>query len=137
LISHIILFQLKEIDLSLLQDVDGNDVKIIKSRLNSLRLDTLLKAGLGISKSKVEVAFYESKIRVNGERILKKSKQMNIGDEVDIIKGYNALNPVFLDVSRVIIISAENSDTEKITVTLKRFKQLVVENYPDPFTRAM
>jgi len=62
---------------------------------------------------------------------------MNIGDEVDIIKGYNALNPVFLDVSRVIIISAENSDTEKITVTLKRFKQLVVENYPDPFTRAM
>jgi len=127
----------QEIDLSLLQDVDGNDVKIIKSRLNSLRLDTLLKAGLGISKSKVEVAFYESKIRVNGERILKKSKQMNIGDEVDIIKGYNALNPVFLDVSRVIIISAENSDTEKITVTLKRFKQLVVENYPDPFTRAM
>jgi len=66
----------QEIDLSLLQDVDGNDVKIIKSRLNSLRLDTLLKAGLGISKSKVEVAFYESKIRVNGERILKKSKQV-------------------------------------------------------------
>merc|ERR1712116_895 len=31
----------QEIDLSLLQD-DGNDVKIIKSRLNSLRLDTLL-----------------------------------------------------------------------------------------------
>jgi len=84
----------------------------------------------------VETAFYESKIRVNGERILKKSKQMNIGDEIDIIKGYNDLNPVFLDVSRVIIISAKNSDTEKIMVVLKRFKQLVIDNYPDPFTRA-
>jgi len=127
---------LQEIDPMLLQDVDGNDVKIIKTKLNSLRLDTLLKAGLGISKSKVETAFYESKIRVNGERILKKSKQMNIGDEIDIIKGYNDLNPVFLDVSRVIIISAKNSDTEKIMVVLKRFKQLVIDNYPDPFTRA-
>jgi len=61
---------------------------------------------------------------------------MNIGDEIDIIKGYNDLNPVFLDVSRVIIISAKNSDTEKIMVVLKRFKQLVIDNYPDPFTRA-
>jgi len=127
----------EKVDPMLLQDVDGNDVKIIKTRLNSLRLDTLLKAGLGISKSKVEAAFYESKIRVNGEKILKKSKQMNIGDEIDIIKGYNGLNPAFLDISRVIIISVENTDTEKITVVLKRFKQLVIDNYPDPFTRAV
>jgi len=62
---------------------------------------------------------------------------MNIGDEIDIIKGYNALNPAFLDISRVIIISVENTDTEKITVVLKRFKQLVIDNYPDAFTRAV
>jgi len=62
---------------------------------------------------------------------------MNIGDEIDLIKGYNELNPVFLDISRVMIISAENTDTEKIAVILKRFKQLVVENYPDSFKKAV
>ena len=52
ILSNIILldFYMQEIDPMLLQDVDGNDVKIIKTKLNSLRLDTLLKAGLGISK---------------------------------------------------------------------------------------
>jgi len=128
---------LQGLDSTLLHDVDGSDVKIIRTKLNSLRLDTLLKAGLGTSKSKVETAFYESKIRVNGNRVLKKSKQMNIGDEIDLIKGYNELNPVFLDISRVMIISAENTDTEKIAVILKRFKQLVVENYPDSFKKAV
>lgn len=63
-----------------------------------MRLDTLLKAGLGIAKkyillvlarhteliteyflqcSKVEVAFYESRIRVNGEKVSKKSIRVN------------------------------------------------------------
>jgi len=31
-------------------DVDGKETKIIKAKLNSLRLDSLLKAGLGIAK---------------------------------------------------------------------------------------
>ena len=31
-------------------DVDGKDIKIVKTKLNSLRLDSLLKAGLGTAK---------------------------------------------------------------------------------------
>jgi len=31
-------------------DVDGKDTKIVKAKLNSMRLDSLLKAGLGIAK---------------------------------------------------------------------------------------
>jgi len=31
-------------------DVDGKEIKVIKAKLNSLRLDTLLKAGLNIAK---------------------------------------------------------------------------------------
>ena len=38
------------LDPSLLDDVDGQDTKIIKSRVSSLRLDSVLKAGLGVSK---------------------------------------------------------------------------------------
>jgi hypothetical protein len=31
-------------------DVDGKDTKIVKAKLNSMILDSLLKAGLGIAK---------------------------------------------------------------------------------------
>ena len=40
----------KALDSDILADVDDKDVKIIKKKLNSLRLDTLLKAGLGTAK---------------------------------------------------------------------------------------
>lgn len=37
-------------DPTLMVDVDGKDIKIVKTKLNSLRLDSLLKAGLGTAK---------------------------------------------------------------------------------------
>ena len=40
----------KGLDPSVMVDVDGKETKIIKAKLNSLRLDSLLKAGLGIAK---------------------------------------------------------------------------------------
>lgn len=43
-------YLVKGLDPGILSDVDGKDVKIIKTRLNSLRLDSLLKAGLGTAK---------------------------------------------------------------------------------------
>lgn len=63
---------------------------------------------------------------------------MDVGDEIDLIKGFNHLNPNFLDVSRVIIVAADvTEDMEKIRVVLKRYKSLTIENYPEPFKKAV
>lgn len=81
-----------------------------------------------ISSSKVETSFYESKIRVNGKKIFKKSQQLFIGDEVDVIKGPSSLNPEHLVVARVEILSAVPKN-ETILIALRRTKSLVIENY--------
>lgn len=52
-------------------DIDKN--RIIKIRVQSLRLDLLLKSALNIARNKIEGAFYENKIRLNGKKIAKKS----------------------------------------------------------------
>lgn len=59
---------------------------------------------------------------------------MEIGDEVDLIKGPNVMNPAFLDVGRVIILKADYTpDLEKVLVLLKRYRSLTIENYTNPY----
>ncbi|XP_022237638.1 uncharacterized protein C6orf203 homolog [Limulus polyphemus] len=115
----------------------AKDYKDIKANLNSLRLDVILKHGLGMSRSKAEEAFYESRIRVNGEKILKKSAQVQVGNEIDLIKGINSKNENFLDISRVIVQRIESrGETEKMSVVLRRFKNMVIENYDTPWNHS-
>lgn len=78
--------------------------------------------------SKVEVLFYESKIRVNGEKITKKALKLNIGDEIDVIKGPCHMNPDNLIVARVEILDAKARE-DSIIVILRRHKSLTIENY--------
>uniref|UniRef100_A0A1B6CDX2 Mitochondrial transcription rescue factor 1 C-terminal domain-containing protein n=1 Tax=Clastoptera arizonana TaxID=38151 RepID=A0A1B6CDX2_9HEMI len=47
--------------------------KVITVKTNSLRVDGIIKSGIGISRNKVEEAFYENNIRLNGRKIQKKS----------------------------------------------------------------
>ena len=91
---------------------DEKDSKVVKMRMNSLRADLVVKAGLGIARkwvyfgfkliftsllcmiypsSKVEVIFYESKIRVNGKKISKKSS--NVSRKMHWI--FEELNQIF------------------------------------------
>jgi len=93
-----------------------------------MRMDTILKHALGKSRNKIEVAFYESRIRVNGEKVMKKSHTVEVGDEVDLIKGPSPNNPDFLIVSRVEVLSAKLDDDE-LEIKLKKFKSLLIENY--------
>ncbi|OXA43683.1 mitochondrial transcription rescue factor 1 [Folsomia candida] len=126
----------------------GKGDKIIKVRLRGTRLDAILKAGLNIARSKIEKSFYEDRIRVNGVRAKKKSQVLDEGDEVDIVRGPNQSNPLFIDVNRVEIVEVgetkdkneddfeSDSDDEgqtKIPMTLKRYKNLTIENYPVPW----
>lgn len=76
--------------------------------------------------------FYESKIRVNGKKLLKKSNQVEVGDEIDVIKGVSHLNPDHLMIQRVEVLSAQpKEDAEGLIVRLRRFKSIVVENYEE------
>ncbi|XP_035777246.1 mitochondrial transcription rescue factor 1-like [Anopheles albimanus] len=104
--------------------------RLMKVTVNSLRADVLLKAGLGIARNKVEGLFYESKIRVNGKKLLKKSSQLEQEDEIDVIRGLSPNNPDYLIVSRVEILSVEPR-AENLVVTLRRQNSLVIENYPE------
>ncbi|XP_036673527.2 mitochondrial transcription rescue factor 1 [Drosophila suzukii] len=110
---------------------DERDSKVVKTKVNSLRADLLLKAGLGMARNKVELHFYESKIRVNGKKLAKKSAQLEIGDDIDVIRGFSQTNPSHLVVARVSILSASERE-EGLSVHLRRYKSLLVENYRGP-----
>ena len=57
-----------------------------------------------------------------------------MGDEVDLIKGPNVLNPSFLDVGRVIVLAADyKPDMEKVLVVIKRYRTLTVDDYSAPY----
>lgn len=79
--------------------------------------------------SKVEAKFYENKIRLNGKKVAKKSAQMGIGDEVDVIKGVSPQNEEHIVVGRIEVVSAKAKE-ENISVILRRYKSLIIENYP-------
>ncbi|XP_058064139.1 mitochondrial transcription rescue factor 1 [Anopheles bellator] len=104
--------------------------RIVKVTVNSMRADLLLKASLGIARNKVETMFYDSKIRVNGRKLLKKSAQLEADDEIDVVRGPSPNNPEHLIVSRVEILSVV-PQTENLHVTLRRQNSLVIENYSD------
>lgn len=78
--------------------------------------------------------FYESKIRVNGQKIDKKSARVDAGDEIDVIKGQSQMNPDHLVIQRVEILGVKpKDDGEGLIVSLRRHKSLTVENYEDPY----
>lgn len=115
------------------------DFRDVRVNVSSLRLDAVLKAGFNMSRNKVESAFYDSKIRVNGQKVMKKSKQLQEEDEVDIIKAVSSKNPAFLDISRVVVLSigSYNEDTDKVQVRLRKYPHLLVEKYEDEFEKPL
>ncbi|XP_071445076.1 mitochondrial transcription rescue factor 1 [Hetaerina americana] len=118
-----------EDELETIEDV-GKDFKILKLRVNSLRADLILKAALGMARNKVETAFFQSKVRINGAIPMKKSAQLKVEDEVDLVRGTSKLNPGFLVVSRIKILSYSERE-DKYTVNAQCFRSLTIENYSD------
>ncbi|XP_012532745.1 mitochondrial transcription rescue factor 1 isoform X3 [Monomorium pharaonis] len=54
--------------------------KVMKIKTNSLRLDLVSKTAFKMSRNKIEEIFYESRFRINGNKVLKKSKENNCDD---------------------------------------------------------
>lgn len=111
-----------------LDSVQDKHSKLMRITVASSRVDAVVKAALGISRNKIDVMFYENRIRVNGEKILKKNINVQEGDEVDLIKGFSPTNPDHLNVARIEVLSATAED-DKVIVKIRRFKSETVENY--------
>lgn len=108
---------------------------VFKKIVPSMRMDTIMKAGLGMAKKKIEKSFYASKIRLNGGRVLKKATNISPGDEIDLVKGYSPENEKFLTVDRLLIKSVEKvTGTGMYPVKMQLLKALTIENYEDPWS---
>ncbi|XP_076239620.1 mitochondrial transcription rescue factor 1 [Calliopsis andreniformis] len=110
----------------------GKNSKVIYATVPSLRVDAIAKAGFGISRNKIDKEFYNSNIRVNGKKCLKKSATVEVEDEIDLITGRSPVNAKLLIVHRCILLSAK-SNTDSISVKLVRNKSLLIEDYDDPW----
>nr|XP_033713621.1 mitochondrial transcription rescue factor 1-like [Tursiops truncatus] len=55
--------------------------------VQSFRYDVTLKTGLDIGRNKVEDAFYKGELRLNGEKLRKKSRTVKVGDTLDLLIG--------------------------------------------------
>nr|XP_050868478.1 mitochondrial transcription rescue factor 1 [Vespula vulgaris] len=112
-------------------ELDESQSKSVISniKVNSLRVDTIIKNGAGISRKNIETAFYESKIRINGKKVLKISTEVQVDDEIDIIRDRPNANLNQLIVSRIKILSI-TPISEAIRVKIAKDKNLLIEEYP-------
>ncbi|XP_011690478.1 PREDICTED: uncharacterized protein C6orf203 homolog [Wasmannia auropunctata] len=106
--------------------------KVIKKKVLSLRLDAISKIGFGISRNKIEEIFYDSRLRVNGKKVLKKSKEVQIEDEIDMILHQSVDNPGFLVVNRIVILSIYPTH-DGIQIKLSVDRNLLIEDYQDSY----
>ncbi|XP_078044551.1 mitochondrial transcription rescue factor 1 isoform X2 [Augochlora pura] len=120
------------------EPMDVNDylqsktTKLICTTIPSLRLDAVTKAGLGLSRNKIDKAFYNSNLRINGRKSVKKSEMLSVEDEIDLVLGRSNNNPAFLIVHRCSLLSVKPSE-EGLEVKLLRNKSLLIEDYDDPW----
>lgn len=97
--------------------------------VNSLRLDSVCKTGFSMARSKVEELFYKGDIYVNGELASKKSEELSLNDEVDVIKGPAGEDTNLVNIRRLIITHLPDKATEqgRLKIKIKRWLDLTVE----------
>uniref|UniRef100_L7LW41 Mitochondrial transcription rescue factor 1 C-terminal domain-containing protein n=1 Tax=Rhipicephalus pulchellus TaxID=72859 RepID=L7LW41_RHIPC len=102
--------------------------------VSSLRIDSIMKAGVNLSKTKVVESFYNGSIRLNGKKVTKKSTQVSVGDEVDHVLVFSAQNPNLMEVDRVTLLATHHdrvTDKGRFPVRLRCQRRLVIEKYAD------
>ncbi|XP_077395034.1 mitochondrial transcription rescue factor 1 isoform X1 [Festucalex cinctus] len=99
------------------------DYKDIEKYVQSFRYDVILRAGLDMARNKIEDNFYSHKLRLNGQRLIKKSKMVRVGDTLDLVMSENQdTNTVTL--MRVVLkkVLGQSANEEKYKVSLRRWK---------------
>lgn len=104
----------------------------IKVYMKSLRLDGVVSSGLNIARNKVDEYFLGSKLRMNGMKVLKKSKQMNVGDHVDLVASSED-GKLKVKRVRVVKVESQKSNKDKLSVHLRVWRNNVSIEDPDKF----
>ncbi|XP_069091538.1 mitochondrial transcription rescue factor 1 [Pleurodeles waltl] len=101
------------------------DYKDLVKSVQSFRYDIVMKAGLDIARNKVEDAFYANQLRLNGEKLWKKSRAVKVGDTLDLILDQDK-EAETVTVLRVVLknVAEEKTGTDKYKVLLRRWKNL-------------
>ncbi|XP_006881295.1 PREDICTED: uncharacterized protein C6orf203 homolog [Elephantulus edwardii] len=101
------------------------DYKDLKKVVQSFRYDVILKTGLDVGRNKVEDAFYKGELRLNGEKLWKKSRTVKVGDTLDLIIEENKEAETDT-VMRILLkkVLEEKTESEKYKVVLRRWKKL-------------
>ncbi|XP_023971294.1 mitochondrial transcription rescue factor 1 isoform X3 [Physeter macrocephalus] len=101
------------------------DYKDLDKVVQSLRYDVILKTGLDIGRNKVEDAFYKGELRLNGEKLWKKSRTVKVGDTLDLLIGEDR-EAEAETVMRILLkkVFEEKTSSEKYRVVLRRWKKL-------------
>lgn len=110
-----------------LQDDPGlpKDYKDSEKVVQSFRFDLIMKAGLDIPRHKIEDAFYDNKLRLNGQKLIKKNRTVKVGDTLDLIVGEDKEQDTVL-LKRTILkkVLGETKDGEKQKVLVRSWKHL-------------
>lgn len=103
------------------------DYKDMEKAVQSFRFDVVLTAGLDMSRNKIEEAFYDGKLRLNGEKLWKKSRAVKVGDILDLIVEENR-EAGTVTVMRTMLkdVLKDKTSTDKFKVLLRRWKKLTV-----------
>ncbi|XP_035420737.1 mitochondrial transcription rescue factor 1 [Cygnus atratus] len=115
-----------------LEDTFENDPNIVKDYkdlekvVQSLRYDVIMKAGLDVARNKVEDAFYNNELRLNGEKLWKKSRTVKIGDTLDLLVGEDKETGTVVVMRVVLKKVSDKTESEKYKVILRRWKNLKV-----------
>ncbi|XP_077018667.1 mitochondrial transcription rescue factor 1 [Tamandua tetradactyla] len=101
------------------------DYKDLEKVVQSLRYDVILKTGLDVGRTKVEDAFYKGELRLNGEKLWKKSRTVKVGDTLDLLIGEDK-EAETETAMRILLkkVFEEKTESEKYRVVLRRWKKL-------------
>nr|KAF6461524.1 hypothetical protein HJG59_001917 [Molossus molossus] len=103
----------------------AKDYKDLEKVVQSFRYDVILKTGLDVGRNKVEDAFYKGELRLNGEKLWKKSRTVKVGDTLDLLIGEDKETETEI-VMRILLkkVFEEKTESEKYRVVLRRWKKL-------------
>lgn len=101
------------------------DYKDLEKVVQSFRYDVILKTGLDVGRNKVEDAFYKGDLRLNGEKLWKKSRTVKVGDALDLVLE-GSKDTETETVMRVLLrkVLEEKTESDKHRVVLRRWKRL-------------
>lgn len=117
----------------LMEDLPGaNDgSQTVTIDVNSLRLDAVAKVAFSCTRARIEEAFYKRELLINGEKAAKKSEDLSLSDEVDLIMQNNVEDPTKIDIKRFQIVKLPDkaSDMGRMKIDIKRWTLLTIEPY--------